>query len=228
MAAQPPITAVLFDLDDTLLDSLAARTHALQRVFNTAGIKSVSAADFLANLPGISFDAALHRLGITEKTRDDLFIIYRRAYWLEPRSLRLFPGVRDMLESLKDRGFTLGVVTSKARNTEFEGTTIGCLGEMNEMGIAGFFKTVVGFEDVKQTKPHPEGVLLALDDLKINPGETMLVGDSSVDVAAAKAAGCVNCLAAWGLPGKKPPEGLETDFVAFTPADVVSIVSGEY
>jgi pyrophosphatase PpaX len=220
-------TAILFDLDDTLLDSLTARTQALQRVFNAADITSMTAAGFLANLPGISFDAALRQLGIAEKARADLFTIYRRTYWLETHPLRLYPGVREMLEELRRQGLILGIVTAKARNVEFEGTRIGCLGELNEMGIAGFFKTVVGFEDVEKPKPHPEGVLLALKDLRAAPAATLLVGDSPSDIQAARAAGCFSCRAVWGIENRGFVDDTAADYTAYHPGDVFSIVSGD-
>jgi pyrophosphatase PpaX len=221
------IKAVLFDLDDTLLDSLKARVKALERVFAEAGINNIKADDFIINLQGNPFVTALKELAQYRNIHDDLFVKYRRAYWFKSQDrLQLFPGVREMLENLKNEGCELGIVTSKLHDTVFEGRRIGCGGELERTGIAGLLSAVIGLEDVTHPKPDPECIYLALSKIGVSPVSTLVVGDSAADIAAAKAAGCKSCRATWGLPAEtvSTEAGME-DFIASEPHEVVSIIT---
>jgi phosphoglycolate phosphatase-like HAD superfamily hydrolase len=222
------VNTVLFDLDDTLLDSFDARVRALHVVFTQAKIAGVTAEGFLNSLQGAQLKAALERLAEAQNVKNDLFINYRRAYWVaRPGRIRLYPGVRAMLETLKSRGFRLGIVTNKGRDFEFEGHHVGCMHELKEVGIAELFATVIGFEDVREQKPHPLGINLALHSVGAGPSDALVIGDSVADIEAARAAGCLSCHAAWGIaPDAVNPESLMPDFIATAPEDVISIIAG--
>jgi pyrophosphatase PpaX len=223
---KPTIKAVLFDLDDTLLNSLNARVHALEKVFAEAHI-SLNAHDYLFGLNGSPFREALKDLERTHNIDDDLFVKYRRAYWFYSRdSLSLYPGVRKMLSKLKSDGYELGIVTSKMHDTVFEGCRIGCAGELDLMGVSSLFTIVVGLEDVQKPKPDPECIHLALSRMKIAPANTLVAGDTAADVDAARAAGCISCHAVWGITDSLvEPLTRAADFTAHAPADILRFIS---
>ena len=81
MSTGSRISAVLFDLDDTLLNSFTARMQSLQDVFSQANILNTTAEQFLRGLHGTVFKDALERLQTEQNIKDDLFISYRRIYW---------------------------------------------------------------------------------------------------------------------------------------------------
>lgn len=86
------------------------------------------------------------------------------------------------------------------------------------MGVFDLFSVLVGFEDVTRYKPDPEGVNIALERLGAPPHETLLVGDSGADIAAAQAAGCWSCHAIWGIPvSEHSLDSVKPDMVARTP-----------
>jgi|WetSurMetagenome_2_1015567.scaffolds.fasta_scaffold00048_56 pyrophosphatase PpaX len=99
-----------------------------------------------------------------------------------PEYLRVFPGVREGLETLRGRGKRLGVVTSRRRETlELY---------LKETGILGFFGILVTPEDTSRHKPDPEPVLAALSKLVIADKTTVLmVGDSAFDIECGARAG---------------------------------------
>jgi phosphoglycolate phosphatase-like HAD superfamily hydrolase len=76
------LSAVLFDLDDTLLDSLEARVKALEAVLASAGIFQITARQFLQSLKGAQLKEALSQHEATKEVAADLFEDYRRAYWV--------------------------------------------------------------------------------------------------------------------------------------------------
>jgi len=213
------LSAVLFDLDDTLLDSFDARVGALERVFKRTGITCLTAEQFLRDLQGAQIKEAFNQLEVAQGVGADLFENYRRAYWVkEPGLLSLYPGVKPMLEKLYARGVKLGVVTQKGREFEVDGEKVGALYEVVEVGIASLLSVLVGFEDVSSTKPHPEGINLALKRLGVYPHETLVVGDSIADIEAASAAGCWSCYAIWGIPAAgRRLDSIQADVVAEMP-----------
>ncbi len=219
------LTTVLFDLDDTLVDSFPARLAALQIVFSDAGIHSPTANEFLCSQVGSPIHQALSQLETAGGTAHGLFERFRRAYWIREHGIiSLYPGIEAVVQELYRRGVKLGVITQKRRAFEIEGHRAGASEELRQLGIAGLFSVIVGFEDVTLHKPHPEPVHLALDNLKARPWETILVGDSAADVGSAIAAKCWSCLATWGIGETDSHHSdLGADLVARTPEELLEL-----
>ncbi|WP_154953532.1 phosphoglycolate phosphatase [Klebsiella grimontii] len=94
----------------------------------------------------------------------------------------LFPAVADTLGALHAKGLPLALVTNKP--TPFVAPILASL------DIAKYFTVVIGGDDVKNKKPHPEPLLMVAEKLGLAPAELLFVGDSRNDIQAAKAAGC--------------------------------------
>ena len=222
------LSAVLFDLDDTLLDSIEARVKALERILASAGIFQFTAKQFLQSLKGAQLKEALSQHEATKEVAADLFEDYRRAYWIKERgTIRLYPGVKSMLEELHSRGVKLGVVTQKGREFEVDGQRAGATKELEELGVLYLFSVIVGFEDMLYTKPHPNGVNIALSRLTVPPEKTLVVGDSPADIGAALAAGCWSCLATWGITTPENSlDEIQPHLVAETPEVLLRLAFG--
>ena len=161
-------TAVLFDFDDTLVDSWQTQAVALQRVFDESAIEAPTAEEFFLGLKGGPLGRGLARLEADLGRQLDLFEQYLHNYWLkEPGQLRLYPGVQSLLDRLATAQTKLGIITAKRRSFEVLGRQVGAEHEMLELDILDRFHVVVGFEDVTNPKPHPETIELALSHLGI-------------------------------------------------------------
>ena len=217
------IAAVLWDFDDTMVDSLPARAHALTRVFQDANIQNVDPKCFLLSLAGKTLQASLPLLTGSQDSARNLFEQYRSIYWTKkPSTVRMYPGIEAVLDDLEQRCILSAIVTSKARSMDVEGVRAGVSAELEDLGVAGRFPVVVGLEDVSEPKPHPEGILRALEQLGVAPEQALMVGDSVADIQAAKAAGCWSCLATWGVPdGANRARRAHPDLVAETPRDIL-------
>ena len=218
--------AVIFDLDDTLIDSFDSRRHALEKVFRLAGIQTPTAHEFMTGSGSRQLSGALETLApVRHIGRKSLSEAYRDFYWSrEPGLISLFPGIRPLLRDLYSSGCRLGIFTQRGREFEIEGRRYGASNELDELGVASLFSVVVGFEDVARHKPDPEGVELALDRLGVLPKDALLVGDSVADIEAARAAGCLSCHATWGIQGDAALTGTSPDYVAKSPAELRSLV----
>jgi pyrophosphatase PpaX len=217
------LSTVLFDLYDTLLDSFGARFKTLQSVFTQANITHPTAEQFLRSLNGTLLKDALAKLEETLKIENNLFEDYRRTYWAKkPGLIRLYPGVKSILERLHSRGVKLGVVTQKVRLFDIDGHSAGASKELEELDIADLFSVVVGFEDVSQYKPDPEPIIIALNNLTVQPREALMVGDSAADIESARAAGCWTCYATWGLPSAlQTSDTIQADLTAEAPEAIL-------
>ena len=222
--ASHPLSAVLFDLDDTLIDSLEARVAALSSAFQGAGLQHLDPKQFFQEIRGRQLLDALTELEEREGRELGLVERYRQAYWIRrPGLISMYPGIRPLLETLRKRGVKLGVVTQKWRSVELDGRRVGAAEELLELGIADMFSAVVGLEDVTRFKPDPEPVEVALRLLSVAPQEAVMVGDSPADIEAGRAAGCLTCHATWGLPIAGRSADLGADMVAETPEAILRL-----
>ena len=221
-----PAKAVLFDLDDTLIESYGARLIALRGALSNAGISSPSAEQLLQDHHGKPSRPIVNRIGTDHGVKSDLFAEYLQAlYSTPPGVINLYPGIKPVLGSLYARGTKLGVITSKLRLSQMVSGYAGASKDLSELGIAGLFDVVVGYEDTINHKPHPEPVYLALTTLSVAPQDSILVGDTPADIEAGRAAGCRTCLATWGT--SRDIVGLGgADFVAHRPECLISMVLG--
>ncbi len=222
----PRISAVVWDLDDTLADTLPARVAALTRVFRDVNIEQTDPAHLLLNLEGKTLEESLLLLAASLGRPADLFDRFKSIYWTKaPGSLRLYPGVDSVLGELERRGVPMAIVTQKARSFEFNGVAAGASVEIEELGVTARFPVVIGYDDVVVTKPHPEGILKALERLGVPPERALMVGDTVADIEAAKAASCWSCLATWGIPdGAERARRTRPDLVAETPGDLLRLL----
>lgn len=175
-ALPSPLLAVVFDLDGTLLDSFACQMAASLATYPHFGIAMDAATYFDSWRPDRR--ATYTALGLPPEVWDALDARWRVEVSRNPPAL--FPGVRELLDSLAAR-YTLALVTA--------GTRSRILDDMQRNGIAEHFATVVAAGDVTQPKPHPEGLITALDRIGVGSGAAVYVGDAAADAEMARAAG---------------------------------------
>lgn len=181
---------VLFDLDGTLLDTyeLLERSfhHAVTEVFGHD--ESMEAYNRTIGMPLVDQFALYAQ---DEAERDALVASYRTYYAsIQGAALHEFPGMREALEALRQKGFRLGVVTSKRHSVAME--------NLDQLGYTGLFGCFVGCDDVSAPKPDPEPVVLGARLMGADPRACFYVGDSPFDMQAGAAAGAATVAVGWG------------------------------
>ncbi len=211
------IRLILFDLDGTLFETDNALVSLLEaRLRPLAGVLEFDAHRVARRLV-MALEGVLNSL----ITLLDILHLDRAAFWLTgyldrvlrgarpSTSPRLTAHVRPLLADLRTR-YRLGVVTTRSR-AEAEHL-------LQKAGIRELFDVLVTRDDVRRLKPHPEPVRLAAARAGVPPTAVLVVGDTPVDVRAAKAAGA---LAAAVLCGFGELEELqEADIILNTPAEL--------
>lgn len=191
---------MLLDFDDTLADSTFYRMSAIQQaVRDHLGLEMTLEAVAQATLRHSNIEEIMESLAAGSGLGPKMVRSFRERYYGGDRGpLKLFPGVEDALAQLHRRGVVLGLVTSKYREREEDGLRWGVLQELAALRIGGHFAAVVGYEDTQDHKPHPAPFLKALELLRVLPRGAVAVGDSPLDIRAARAAGVTAAAALWG------------------------------
>jgi HAD superfamily hydrolase (TIGR01549 family) len=191
MPAPRVLRAVLFDWDGTLADSAEASFRCYVDLFASFGLS------FDREIFQRTYSPNWHRtyeaVGLPRESWDEANIRWMARYCAE--SIQLLPGARAALDRLRAAGLRQGLVTS--------GDCARVGRELQSLEVAPFFEAVVCAEDIQHRKPHPEGLLIALDRLGVPSDVAAYVGDSPEDVEMARAAGVF----AVGIPGGFPNRG---------------------
>lgn len=183
--------AALFDLDGTLIDSRPAIVESTERALAELGWPAVPRATIEAHI-GYKLEAVFPERSFEER-KGLVDAIGRHYTALCEQGTTLYPGIRALVDGLRERGVPMGVVTSKRR-----GHTEQILAAL---GVRGHFETVIGCDDVSAMKPDPEGIRMALKHLSTAPENTLYVGDTRVDIQTARAAGVAVAGVGWGTDG---------------------------
>jgi phosphoglycolate phosphatase len=184
-AALPRPRAILFDWDNTLVDSWATIHEALNAVMAAMGKPLWSLRETRERVRlSLRESFPLHFGDRWEEARR-IYLDVFRAIHLE--QLSPLPGREDLLRQLKGEGIFLGIVSNKT----------GALlrHEAERIGWLGLFGSVVGAGDAALDKPDPAPVVLALEPSGVGAGETVwFVGDAGVDMECAYNSGCIPVL----------------------------------
>ncbi|HTD80881.1 MAG TPA: HAD-IA family hydrolase [Thermoplasmata archaeon] len=181
--------ALLLDIDGTLVDTFDLILEAMNVAIAEAGVEPLRAED-LRPLIGMPVEVQMKLL--RDMVGPDVQRIADRYYEVfhgfVDRGLRLYPGVKETLERVKDHP----IATMSTRRRE----------EARHMlrvtGIDRYFRAIVGGDEVARPKPSPDLPLHAAKALRVPPSRAAVVGDSPVDVQAGRAAGTWTIAATYG------------------------------
>ncbi len=185
-----PIHTVLFDLDGTLLDSIELIVQAFRHMMIRHHGEAPDEAVWLRGI-GTPLVEQIAELADGSAQAGEMLRTYR-AYCIENHdsTVSSYAGMPDVVRALEGRGMKLGIVTSKRQ----EGAQRGLL----SMGLQDVFPVVLGVDDVKYPKPHPEPVLEALRLLDADAETAVFVGDSTHDMECGRSAGVRTAAVLWG------------------------------
>ncbi|RAU19671.1 phosphoglycolate phosphatase [Nitrincola tibetensis] len=179
---------VMFDLDGTLVDSLPDLAHAVDQMLPALG-RSPAGIEQVGRWVGKGAHHLVQEaLGLSSASQDpELFSVayelFLAAYsQANGRQARLFSGVQTFLDYLEQRGVILALVTNKP-----EAFTLPLLEAMN---LKSYFPLIVSGDTLPLKKPHPDQLLHVMRHFEVDLTQTLMLGDSSNDVLAARAAGC--------------------------------------
>jgi phosphoglycolate phosphatase len=209
-----PLRAVLFDFDGTLGDSYPAITASVNHVRAHHGLPPLSLDEVK---PHVGWGPA-NLLGQTVPAGDvkENVALYMAHHPSVLHSgTHLMPGAAELLHTLQQRGFRLGVCSNKA--VAFTRELLAWF------GVGACFSAILGPEDVARPKPAPDMLLTALARLGVPAGEALYVGDMVSDIKTGRGAGVTTWVVATGsdLPqtlADARPDRQFRDLTELTPA----------
>lgn len=177
------MNTIIFDFDYTLGDTTNGIVQSAQYALKQMGEEERTYEEIKKTI-GLSLSETYKKLtGNMDESRADRFfdLFKEKADEVMVDSAELYPGVKEMLIELREKGYRIGIVTTKfayrVRNI------------MKKFDAEELLDVVIGVGDVTNVKPDPEGLLLAVEKLGVKTEDALYIGDSYVDAKAAEAAG---------------------------------------
>ena len=212
----PPIRTVLFDLDGTLIDSVRLILDSYHHTLEAHGFPARTDEEWLEGV-GTPLAAQFAAWQDDVGTLEALIATYRE-YNLKhhDRMVTVYPGVVEVVRTLKEDGVGTGLVTSKNRSGALRGLTLARLEALMDVLVCA--------DEVDNPKPHPEPVEKAVRLLGADARATIYVGDSIHDMRSGRAAGVRTAAVLWGPFGRSHLEGAQPDYWLATPGELLELV----
>ncbi len=215
-------TTILFDLDGTLIDTIADLADAAEATLRCCGRsgeegKPIHSLDEYHQFVGNGCLKLVER-AMGEATPEEITRAYERFMEIYDQNYCVktapYDGIYALLDELVKRGYKLGIVTNKPE------TQARKLAELL-FGNYPFGCVYGGAVEGRPHKPDPQVVQLALNDLKATAEETLFVGDSNVDIHTGHNAGMVAAGAVWGFRGEAELRKAGADILIEHPLDLL-------
>ncbi|WP_075982902.1 pyrophosphatase PpaX [Bacillus massilinigeriensis] len=211
------INTILFDLDGTLINTneliISSFLHTLE-CYYPGRYKREDVIPFM----GPSLYETFSSINL-EKT-EEMVHTYREYNIANHDSLvKEFEGVFETVQTLKEKGFKLGIVSTKMYDVILKG--------LNLTNLHSFFDCIIGLDHVEKPKPDPEAIYKALDLLNSSHDEAIMVGDNYHDILGGKNAGTKTAGVSWSIKGKEYLQSFNPDFMLNHMSDLLPILGVE-
>ena len=202
------IRSITFDLDGTLLDTIADLAEACRRMLAELNEPARTPAEihsFVGKGMAVLVERCLtHGQPPSSERLHEGIAVFRRHYAeVNGVATQIYPGVIEGLLAFRAAGYKMAVVTNKPG----EFTEI----LLERVGLAELFEVVVSGDTTAHKKPHPEPILHACRIMGTRPTENLHIGDSKNDIQAARAAGCPVYCVPYGYNEGEPVDAADCD-----------------
>ncbi|NLG99473.1 MAG: HAD family hydrolase [Chloroflexi bacterium] len=221
------VQAICFDLDGTLSDTddvwvnaLERRLRWMSRLFPRGDVRPFARwAVMCAESPGNLVYYILDRLHLDDDVGRLYNFISRKSIGRKPKTYCMVPGVYEMLCHVSQH-FPISLVSARDR--------AGAMAFLAQFGLTGMFQAVATAMTCRYTKPFPDPILWAAEQMGVPPDRCLMVGDTTVDIRAGKAAGAqtVGVLCGFGQEAELRRAG--ADVILPHTAALKDLLFGEY
>ena len=199
--------AAIVDLDGTMVDTLGDFVVALNLMLGDLSLAEVDAAAVETMVGKGSehlIQSVLRHVGAADALYERAWARYQHHYLaINGQHSAVYEGVAKGLAALRERGLRLACLTNKP--------TAFALPLLAAKGLDGYFEQVFGGDAFERKKPDPLPLRKTCEALGTRPARTLMVGDSSNDAKAARAAGCPVVLVSYGYNHGEPVRGVDAD-----------------
>jgi phosphoglycolate phosphatase len=182
---------IIFDMDGTLVDSSLTLARAINSVRKNLGLKSMDEKHILSKVNEVNLNPAQYFYETKNFTaqHEEWFASYYTQN--HEKELRLYEGVGEFLDELREKGYLLALATNAYR--------VSALQSLSYLKITEKFSAVACHDDVAEGKPSPLMLYKILEELDIKNSETIFIGDGERDELASKNANIDYIMVSWGF-----------------------------
>ena len=215
----PRFAHLIFDLDGTLVDTKADLAAAANHMLRELNLPLLSVAQ-VESFIGLGARVLIERALGQERAHlvadgFALFMDYYDAHLLD--QTRPYPGMETLLAAARAQGMSLSVLTNKPERPS--------RAILSGLGLMDYFSAVIGGDTLPKRKPDPGGIFVLQQAAGHALTETLLIGDSEIDMRTGRAAGIATCGVTWGF-GHAGFESYPPTFLAETVPALQRIVVG--
>ena len=209
---------IIFDFDGTLADTNAGIVATFKKTMEILGIPSPTDSEITATI-GLplkkNFLVAVK--DISDELGDECVRTYRSVFdETAIPTIKAFPGVKETLTSLHERGIRMVIATSRSHRS------LKLISD--NLGISRYFCDAYCAEDVRNHKPAPDIVNLILKNHNITPDDALVVGDTTFDLMMGQAAGCKVCGVTWGNHTEEMLRQANPDYIIQNISDLIGLL----
>jgi len=199
------VTHICFDLDGTLVDSRDTILTSTQAALDQLNIPNNIPEDIFTNLLGKHFVDIFQELKIDVVDFDKFISIYKGLYFDFIGSSLLYPGVVETLNKLNNKQIKVSLLTTKVQEQADK--------IIDHFKLRSSFDYIMGRRDGLAHKPSPEPLLYICKELRVKPAETLMVGDTELDIQCGISAGAKTCGALFGYRTKDQLEKEKPNYI---------------
>jgi len=199
------IKHICFDLDGTLVDSKVTILKSTKKALDSLNISYNISEEEFNNMIGMHFVDIFIKLNIEVKDFEKFISIYKSLYFDYIPDSILYHGVKETLEHLKMKGMKISLLTTKVQEQAEK--------IINHFKIQASFDYIMGRRDGLQHKPSPEPLIFLCKEIEVHTSETLIVGDTELDIQCGKDADAKTCGVLYGYRTKEQIDKEKPDYI---------------
>lgn len=211
---KPGLNHFCFDLDGTLVDSNKTIYNATVYTLNKLSIKYKLDEDEFTLKIGQHFNDIFTAFNIDVPDFNKFITVYKENYFKQMQYSKVYDGVEETLAELKNRGVKISLLTTKVQDQADK--------IVDYFNLRKYFDLVMGRRDGIAYKPSPEPLLAICKELNVDVINTLMVGDTELDIQCGKNAGTFTCGVLYGYRTKDLLELEKPDFIVETINQILS------
>ncbi len=210
------IHAVVFDLDGTLISSHANIYYAVIKTFKKFGRNVIIPEKEFYALLGHHFKDMFSALNIEVDDIEEFIYVYKNLYFEFINHSKPYEGVEETLKELKNNNVKIALLTTKGQD---QAERI-----IEHFNYSKYFDLVLGRRPDMEIKPSPEPYFYICEKLNISPENSLMVGDSELDIRCGKNAGALTCGVSFGYRTIEQLKAEKPDYLINKISEVTNIL----